>query len=111
MLSRLSDLRVPGLAGCPRIRVDLIESEDESFDPGEIGVPAVAPALAAAIQSATGLKLRTLPFDLTRAVLAAPVAAPVVGVPGTPTAPADTGSLPSAAELDNMQPDAGAADQ
>lgn len=111
-LSRLSDLRLPGLADCPRIRVDLIESDDESFDPGEIGVPAVAPALAAAIHSATGLKLRTLPFDLTRAVLAAPAqTAPAAGVPGAPAAPAGSASLPSAAELDRQQPDAGASEQ
>jgi isoquinoline 1-oxidoreductase beta subunit len=108
-LTRLSDLRLPGLAECPRIRVDLIESEDESFDPGEIGVPAVAPALAAAIHAATGLKLRTLPFDLTRAVLAAPP--PDAGAPPTgaaAAAPDAASSLPSAAELDSMQPDAGA---
>lgn len=113
-LSRLADLRVPGLADCPHIRVELVESEDESFDPGEIGVPAVAPALAAAIHAATGLKLRTLPFDLTRAVLAAPepdAAAP--GAAAGAAAPATDGAstLPSAAELDSMQPDAGAADQ
>jgi isoquinoline 1-oxidoreductase subunit beta len=108
-LSRLSDLRLPGLGDCPRIRVELIESEGDSFDPGEIGVPALAPALAAAIHSATGLKLRTLPFDLTRAVLAAPVDAPAPVTPGAPAAPDAASSLPSAAELDSMQPDAGAA--
>jgi isoquinoline 1-oxidoreductase beta subunit len=109
-LSRLSDLRLPGLAQCPRIRVELVDSDDDSFDPGEIGVPALAPALAAAIHSATGLKLRTLPFDLTRAALAAPE--PDASAPGAPAATPDAASsLPSAAELDSMQPDAGAADQ
>ena len=115
-LSRLSELRVPGLADCPRITVDLIDSEAESFDPGEIGVPAVAPALAAAIHSATGLRLRSLPFDLGRAMAAAPPVAPATGESTGETSgatPDDAGeqSLPSAEALDSQQPDAGASDQ
>src|SRR5690606_1184258 len=55
VLARLGELRVPGLVDCPRITVDLMDSDGDSFDPGEIGVPAVAPAMAAAFHSATGL--------------------------------------------------------
>ena len=107
---------MPGLADCPRITVDLIDSEAESFDPGEIGVPAVAPALAAAIHSATGLRLRSLPFDLGRAMAAAPPVAPATGESTGETSgatPDDAGeqSLPSAEALDSQQPDAGASDQ
>jgi len=59
---RLADLQLPTLADSPRITVELVESSDESFDPGEIGVPAVAPAVANALYSATGLRLRRLPL-------------------------------------------------
>ena len=61
---RLSSLQVPTLADCPEIRIELIEGagEEEAFDPGEIGVPAVAPAIANALYSATGLRLRRLPL-------------------------------------------------
>ncbi|TIX49525.1 molybdopterin cofactor-binding domain-containing protein [Alteraurantiacibacter aquimixticola] len=60
--ARLADLNLPTLADMPRISVELVESEEESFDPGEIGVPAVAPAIANALFSATGLRLRRLPL-------------------------------------------------
>ncbi|HSG54125.1 MAG TPA: molybdopterin cofactor-binding domain-containing protein [Paracoccaceae bacterium] len=106
-LSRLGELRVPGLGDCPRITVELVDSQEDSFDPGEIGVPAVAPAMAAAFHSATGLSLRSLPFDLSRAMRAAPPAeaatpAPADGAAGQPT---------TAEALDSQQPDAGADDQ
>ena len=42
--------------------IELIDSDAEPFDPGEIGVPAVAPAVANALFSATGLRLRRLPL-------------------------------------------------
>jgi len=60
--SRLSGLQVPGLADSPRISVEFVESDEEPFDPGEIGVPPVAPAIANALYSATGLRLRRLPL-------------------------------------------------
>ena len=59
---RLAGLGLPALEDCPEITVDLVDSEAEPFDPGEIGVPAVAPAVANALFSATGLRLRRLPL-------------------------------------------------
>lgn len=60
--SRLEELQIPALADTPDITIDLIESDAPAFDPGEIGVPAVAPAIANALYSATGLRLRRLPL-------------------------------------------------
>jgi isoquinoline 1-oxidoreductase beta subunit len=59
---RLAALQIPALADCPEIAIDLIDSEDEPFDPGEIGVAPVAPAVANALFSANGLRLRRLPL-------------------------------------------------
>jgi isoquinoline 1-oxidoreductase beta subunit len=59
---RLAAMNLPTLGTCPEIVVDLIDSAAEPFDPGEIGVPAVAPAVANALFSATGLRLRRLPL-------------------------------------------------
>jgi isoquinoline 1-oxidoreductase beta subunit len=59
---RLAALAVPTLADCPDIRIDLVDSDAPPFDPGEIGVPPVAPAIANALFSATGLRLRRLPL-------------------------------------------------
>jgi len=60
--SRLAALDLPTLADSPEISVDLIESEAEPFDPGELAVAPVAPAIANALFSATGLRLRRLPL-------------------------------------------------
>lgn len=60
--SRLAALQLPALADCPEIAIDLIDSDEEPFDPGEIGVAPVAPAVANALFSATGLRLRRLPL-------------------------------------------------
>ena len=59
---RLSDLALPRLADCPEIVVDLIDSDAEPFDPGELGVAVAAPAIANALFSATGLRFRRLPL-------------------------------------------------
>jgi isoquinoline 1-oxidoreductase beta subunit len=59
---RLAHLRLPTLADCPRVEVELVRSEAPPFDPGEIGVVAVAPAIANALHSATGLRIRRLPL-------------------------------------------------
>ncbi len=59
---RLAHLNLPTLAACPDITVELVRSDAPPFDPGELGVPAVAPALANALHSATGLRFRRLPL-------------------------------------------------
>jgi len=58
----LAGLQLPTLADCPRISINLIESDAEPFDPGELAVAPVAPAVANALFSATGLRLRRLPL-------------------------------------------------
>lgn len=59
---RLAALALPVLADCPEIQVEFVKSEGDPADPGELGVAAVAPALANALYSATGLRLRQLPL-------------------------------------------------
>jgi isoquinoline 1-oxidoreductase beta subunit len=59
---RLSALAMPTLEDCPQIEIELVESDAEPFDPGEIGVPPVAPAVANAFASATGVRLRSIPL-------------------------------------------------
>ncbi|RJY09797.1 molybdopterin cofactor-binding domain-containing protein [Aurantiacibacter aquimixticola] len=61
-VQRLGALTLPTLADAPEIVIELVESTNEPFDPGEIGVPAVAPAIANAFFSATGRRLRRLPL-------------------------------------------------
>lgn len=59
---RLGDMALPTLADCPRIEVEFIDSQAEPADPGELGTAAVAPAVANALYSATGLRFRRLPL-------------------------------------------------
>ena len=59
---RLSQLGLPLLADCPKVDIAFADSDAQPFDPGEIGVVAVAPAIANALFSATGLRLRRLPL-------------------------------------------------
>jgi isoquinoline 1-oxidoreductase beta subunit len=61
-VGRLSGLGLPLLAGVPTIEVDLIDSTEEPADPGELGVAAIAPAIANALFSATGYRFRRLPL-------------------------------------------------
>lgn len=61
-LTRLAGLGLPALAECPRIAVQFVPSDSPPVDPGEIGVPALAPAIANAVFSAMGLRLRRLPL-------------------------------------------------
>ena len=56
------DLHLPRLADTPDITVELVESDEAPGGVGEIGIPAVAPAIANAVHSATGLRLRALPL-------------------------------------------------
>ncbi|MEZ5734970.1 MAG: molybdopterin cofactor-binding domain-containing protein [Novosphingobium sp.] len=60
--ARLGELGLPLLADCPEIEVDFIASDAEPADPGELGVAVVAPAIANALFSATGLRFRRLPL-------------------------------------------------
>ncbi len=59
---RLRDANLPALADMPDIQVEFIRSEEPPGGLGEIGVPAVAPAIANALFSAAGVRLRQLPL-------------------------------------------------
>lgn len=61
-LARLGQLGLPLLGDCPEVEVELIVSGADPFDPGELGVAVAAPAIANALFSATGLRLRRLPL-------------------------------------------------
>lgn len=60
----LGDLRLPRLADTPEITVELIPSAADPGGVSNLGVPAVAPAIANALASATGNRPRHLPFGL-----------------------------------------------
>ncbi|TCJ41384.1 molybdopterin cofactor-binding domain-containing protein [Parafrankia sp. BMG5.11] len=60
--SSLGALALPRLADCPDISVEIIAGDGEPADPGEIGAVIAAPAIANALHSATGLRLRRLPL-------------------------------------------------
>lgn len=55
-------LGLPTLADCPEMRIELIASEAPPADPGELGAVVAPPAIANALYSATGLRLRRLPL-------------------------------------------------
>lgn len=59
---RIAQLGLPRLADCPEIDVEFVASEKSPFDPGELGVAVVAPAIANALFSATGVRFRNLPL-------------------------------------------------
>ncbi|MFC3173184.1 molybdopterin cofactor-binding domain-containing protein [Novosphingobium bradum] len=59
---RLSQLSLPVLGNTPEIVVAFVESTAPPVDPGELGVVAVAPAIANALHSATGVRFRKLPL-------------------------------------------------
>ncbi len=50
----------------PRVEVHFVESGGPPTGMGEPGVPPLAPAICNAIHDATGLRLRSLPIDLSR---------------------------------------------
>lgn len=59
---RLADLKLPTLANTPDITVELLPSDDAFGGVGEIGMPAVAPAIANALRATTGARIRQLPL-------------------------------------------------
>lgn len=59
---RLRDIDLPQLSDVPEIEIEFIRSDDEPGGVSELGVPAVAPAIANALFSAAGVRLRELPL-------------------------------------------------
>lgn len=59
---RLLDIDLPKLADVPEITVELARSDEAPGGVSELGVPAVAPAIANALFSAAGVRLRELPL-------------------------------------------------
>jgi isoquinoline 1-oxidoreductase beta subunit len=55
-------LGLPTLADCPEMRIEFLASEAPPADPGELGAIVAPPAIANALFSATGLRLRRLPL-------------------------------------------------
>lgn len=55
-------LGLPTLADCPDMRIEFLASEAPPADPGELGAVVAPPAIANALFSATGLRLRRLPL-------------------------------------------------
>ena len=64
---RLRDLALPRLADMPEITVELVMSNEAPGGAGELGVPAVAPAIANALFAGSGRRFRTLPLSLASA--------------------------------------------
>lgn len=57
-----ADLGLPALEDCPEIQIEFIPSTAQPADPGELGAVIAPPAIANALFSATGLRLRRLPL-------------------------------------------------
>ncbi|KPF63573.1 molybdopterin cofactor-binding domain-containing protein [Porphyrobacter sp. AAP60] len=55
-------LGLPTVDDCPEMRIEFIASEAPPSDPGELGAVVAPPAIANALFSATGLRLRRLPL-------------------------------------------------
>jgi isoquinoline 1-oxidoreductase beta subunit len=60
---KLGQLNLPMLKQSPNIIVEFIDSDRDPGGLGEIGVPALAPALANAVFTLTGRRLRQLPLS------------------------------------------------
>ena len=58
----LGAMRLPGLSAVPDMRLDFVASDAEPFDPGELGVAVVAPAIANALFALTGERSYRLPL-------------------------------------------------
>ncbi len=62
MVRRVRDVDLPKLADVPEIEIEFIRSDAEPAGIGELSVPVVAPAIANALFSAAGIRLRELPL-------------------------------------------------
>ena len=62
--------RLLTMSEVPEVEVHIAKSRHAIGGIGEPGIPAVAPAIANAIFSATGVRLRELPFDTTQLIKA-----------------------------------------
>ena len=60
---KLGQLGLPRLAQTPQILVEFLDSDRDPGGLGEIGVPVVAPAIANAVATATGRRIRRLPLS------------------------------------------------
>lgn len=60
--SNFHDYRVARMSDTPTITCEIIESDAKPTGTGELGVPLVAPTVAAAIFQVTGKRLRSMPF-------------------------------------------------
>ncbi len=58
----LEQMNLPTLRDSPEIEIVFMDSEATPADPGELGVAVAPPAIANALYSATGLRLRRLPL-------------------------------------------------
>lgn len=55
-------LGLPTLGDCPEMRIEFMAADGPPADPGELGAVVAPPAIANALYSATGLRLRRLPL-------------------------------------------------
>jgi isoquinoline 1-oxidoreductase beta subunit len=62
LAGHLRELGLPSLATCPQVAVDFIESPGAPCEADQLAVAAVAPAIANALFSATGMRFRKLPL-------------------------------------------------
>ena len=63
--SNFDDYPVLRMAECPKVQVELIDSDEAPAGVGEPGVPPVAPALVNAIFAASGKRIRKLPIQIS----------------------------------------------
>jgi len=100
--TRLAALDLPTLAECPEIAIDFVTSDEEPFDPGELGAVIAPPAIANALSSATGQRYRSLPLDIAAAPPAVQEApadpAPVEQPPADREGPAPSSEQPAVEE-------------
>lgn len=64
LTGRLGLLGLPLLSDCPEILVEFVDSQEDPFDPGELGAVIAPPAIANALYSAGSVRLHSLPLTL-----------------------------------------------